>query len=108
MLDTSSVCLFQNIIVFLEKSLDQYRYNTRTLHITTYHRIVLTIGAVARKLQVTDKQMRADKLISQLHDMLQIHGICLHFIVKVIVLKHIVSMGPEGSSCTPLRILREW
>ena len=77
MLDTSSVCLFQNIIVFLEKSLDQYRYNTRTLHITTYHRIVLTIGAVARKLQVTDKKTRADKLISQLHDMLQIHGMSI-------------------------------
>ena len=77
MLDTGSVCLFQHIIIFLEEALDQYRYNKRTLHITTYHRIVLTIGAVARKLQVTGKQTRADKLISQLHDMLQIHGMSI-------------------------------
>ena len=87
MLDPGSVYLFQNIIVFLEEALDQYRYNTKSIHKITYHRIVLTIGAVARKLQVTGKQSRADKLISQLHDMLQIHGMSLHFIVKVVNLK---------------------
>ena len=82
MLDTGSVDLFQNVIVFLEEALDQYRYDTKRFHITTYHRIVLTIGAVARKLQVTGKQSRADKLISQLHDMLKIHGMSVFVIVK--------------------------
>ena len=77
-IDPGSVCLFQNIIVFLEETLDKYRYDAKTLHITTYHRIVLTIGAVARKLHVTGKQLRADKLISQLHDMLQIHGMSIY------------------------------
>ena len=54
--------------------MDQYRYFAKTLYTTTYHRTILTIGAIAKTFWEAGMKTRANGLLFKLHEMINIHG----------------------------------